>query len=65
MALDDMDDYYRGNAPALACLGKEAVSSRCPERYQVHDEHKMPGKGGGAKHVESMALEWLHGYNET
>lgn len=37
--LEDMDDYYRGNPPLLACLDKEAISSKRPQRFEARDEH--------------------------
>ncbi|KAJ5986346.1 general substrate transporter [Penicillium sp. IBT 35674x] len=53
--LEDMDDYYRGNPPLLACLDKEAISSKRPQKYQARDEHIMHAKEGeGAEHVESV-----------
>ncbi|KAK9354075.1 hypothetical protein V1523DRAFT_167460 [Lipomyces doorenjongii] len=33
--LEDMDDYYRGNPPLLACLDKEVISSKRLKRYQA------------------------------
>lgn len=53
--LEDMDDYYRGNPPLLACLDKEAISSKRPEKYQARDEHIMHAKEGEmAQHLENM-----------
>lgn len=53
--LEDMDDYYRGNPPLLACLDKEAISSKRPKRYQTRDEHIIRTKEGGetAQHLET------------
>jgi hypothetical protein len=53
--LEDMDDYYRGSPPLLACLDKEAISSKRPEKYLARDKHIMHAKGDEAvEHVESV-----------
>lgn len=53
--LEDIDDYYRGNPPLLACLDKEVISSKRPEKYQARDEHIMHAKEGEtAQHLENM-----------
>lgn len=53
--LEDIDDYYRGSPPLLACLDKEAISSKRPEKYQARDEHIMHAKEvEAAEHVESV-----------
>ena len=53
--LEDMDDYYRGNPPLLACLDKEGISSKRPQRYSVRDEHSVLAKERGetAQHLET------------
>lgn len=57
--LEDMDDYYRGNPPLFACLDKEAISSKRPNRYQARDEHIIQGKEGGetAQHLENTECD--------
>jgi hypothetical protein len=55
--LEGMDDYYHGNPPLLACLDKEAISRKRPERYKVRDEHIIHAKEGEmAEHVENIVL---------
>ena len=52
--LEDMDDYYRRNPPVFACLDKEAISRKRPERYKARDEHIIYAKEGElAEHVEN------------
>ncbi|OOF90688.1 hypothetical protein ASPCADRAFT_134979 [Aspergillus carbonarius ITEM 5010] len=43
-SLEDMDDYYRGNPPLLACLDREAISLKRPEGFQARDEHAIRAK---------------------
>lgn len=52
--LEDIDEYYRGNPPLFACLDKEAISSKRPQRLQARDEHIIREKEGGetAEHLE-------------
>ncbi|KAJ5081528.1 general substrate transporter [Penicillium alfredii] len=54
--LEDMDSYYRGNPPLLACLDKEAISRKRPERYLARDEHIIRAKEGNemVQHLETM-----------
>jgi hypothetical protein len=53
--LKDMNEYYRGNPPVLACLDEDAISRKRPERYKARDEHIIHAKEGEiAEHVENM-----------
>lgn len=58
-ASEDMDEYYRGSPPLLACLDKDAISSKRPEQYIRRDEHVIRAKGGGGleppQHLEITA----------
>ncbi|KAJ5757376.1 general substrate transporter [Penicillium nucicola] len=57
--LEDIDEYYRGNPPLLACFDKEAICSKRPERYNRRDEHVIRAKEGDGseepQHLESTA----------
>lgn len=58
--LEDMDDYFRSNPPLLACLDKEAISSKRPEKYRQREQnHLHENKDGAeadlAQHVETTA----------
>ncbi|KAJ5921051.1 general substrate transporter [Penicillium verhagenii] len=53
--LEDMDEYYRGSPPLLACMDKEAISCERPERYHARNEHIMHAKSiENTEHVESV-----------
>ncbi|PYH91366.1 general substrate transporter [Aspergillus ellipticus CBS 707.79] len=45
-SLEDMDDYYCGNPPLLACLDSEAISRKRPDRFNARDEHVIRTKEG-------------------
>lgn len=56
--LEDMDEYYRGNPPLLACLDKEGIALKRPAKYQAKEEHIIRAKEEGetADHVETAEV---------
>ncbi|CAK7211690.1 hypothetical protein SCUCBS95973_001201 [Sporothrix curviconia] len=39
--LEDMDDYFRSNPPLFACLDKEGISSKRPEKFRQREQNHM------------------------